>query len=452
MKVNPKQANTNQPTLVIAFSGVLFLVMLFYFTDSIFFNEKYFNDVRQHYQVEFAVGLVVMLVSFTISIIYYATKRNEQAMDSYYAAQEEMKEIAYEYKNISIISKDFFLQAQAFADQDAFFNRLWLRYTSYLKFSKGERHDPKQLIDFSGNPNLALLSMSTIWGPGICVFFVLSFNYVLKSFIKYNYESSNLENPSLGRSFSDIFTMAQTNSPDLFLLIVIFTIIVGVLCIYVYLKLLLKNTFTILSLKSVYVGNENKPTYSQWLMKKNRVYNISWQVLFSVGFMIGFYIPLATGLLLFDVTIISISCVGEIVGLLLILFDENKNNSFQVSDSGWVRKTSSWKKPIDISLSDCKNIYFYYVQQRIRYRSILDLFKPQFPLLIPDQIYLEPKEGKGIYLQLRHLMNENKQTLDSHAVEFYFAFLLKSLGFQFEVPENDELAGDWRAVNPGLLS
>jgi hypothetical protein len=33
----------------------------------------------------------------------------------------------------------------------------------------------------------------------------------------------------------------------------------------------------------------------------------------------------------------------------------------------------------------------------------------------------------------------------SHEIEFYFAYWFKSNGFQFELEESDEDAGDWRA-------
>jgi hypothetical protein len=48
---------------------------------------------------------------------------------------------------------------------------------------------------------------------------------------------------------------------------------------------------------------------------------------------------------------------------------------------------------------------------------------------------------------LRYLEQSNAviEGVTSHEIEFYFAYWLKSNGFQFELAGSDEDAGDWRA-------
>jgi hypothetical protein len=70
------------------------------------------------------------------------------------------------------------------------------------------------------------------------------------------------------------------------------------------------------------------------------------------------------------------------------------------------------------------------------------------PELIPSTITFFNTKGDGYAIPLR-FMTRNGKEVYSHEIEFFFVYWLKSHGFQFELAESDEDAGDWRAFRKG---
>jgi hypothetical protein len=70
------------------------------------------------------------------------------------------------------------------------------------------------------------------------------------------------------------------------------------------------------------------------------------------------------------------------------------------------------------------------------------------PELIPSSITFNLKTEQAYTLPLRYLEQNHADIIGvtSHEIEFYFAYWLKLNGFQFELAESDEDAGDWRAL------
>jgi hypothetical protein len=66
------------------------------------------------------------------------------------------------------------------------------------------------------------------------------------------------------------------------------------------------------------------------------------------------------------------------------------------------------------------------------------------PDLIPSRITFFTNTELAYTLPLRFVENNESEAV-SHEMEFFFAFWLKSNGFQFELAESNEDAGDWRA-------
>jgi len=70
------------------------------------------------------------------------------------------------------------------------------------------------------------------------------------------------------------------------------------------------------------------------------------------------------------------------------------------------------------------------------------------PELIPSSITFILKTEQAYTLPLRYLEQNHADIagVTSREIEFYFAYWFTSNGFQFELAESDEDAGDWRAT------
>ena len=68
------------------------------------------------------------------------------------------------------------------------------------------------------------------------------------------------------------------------------------------------------------------------------------------------------------------------------------------------------------------------------------------PELVPSAIIFYRKDAEPVVLPLRYLSDESGESIESHEVEFMFAYWLKQFGFVFELAPSNEDAGDWRAV------
>jgi len=186
--------------------------------------------------------------------------------------------------------------------------------------------------------------------------------------------------------------------------------------------------------------------HQNFFLHKVQVNSIPWRRMIYKGILVSFYLPLISGILLQDIQlfVVGACCIG--FSIFMLIADGGKGDAFQVSEKCWIRFIPFWGKTVDFSLADCDLVAVNYFTIRRRFRLAGQ------PKLLPSSITFHRTNQEFIILPLVSLGTEKGEWLDSHEVEFYFAYLLKQYGIQFEVPENEELAGDWKAVNSGLLS
>jgi hypothetical protein len=168
-------------------------------------------------------------------------------------------------------------------------------------------------------------------------------------------------------------------------------------------------------------------------------------------------LPLAIGIILFNAELIAAGSAGCIVGLLLNHFDSGKSDWFRFVDSNTLVVGKGFKK-IRLSIAAIEEVVVHYqsikdnsirlssetafMRSLITQKVLGELFNG--PELIPSTITFFNTTGDGYAIPLR-FMTRNGKEVHSHEIEFFFAFWLKSNGFQFELAESDEDAGDWRA-------
>jgi hypothetical protein len=168
-------------------------------------------------------------------------------------------------------------------------------------------------------------------------------------------------------------------------------------------------------------------------------------------------LPLAIGIILLNAELIAAGSAGCIVGLLLNHFDSGKGDWFRFVDSNTLEVGKGLKK-IRLSITVIDEVVVHY--QSIKDRSIQlssktalmrslitqKVFGELFngPELIPSTITFFNTMGDGYAIPLR-FMTRNGKEVYSHEIEFFFAFWLKSNGYQFQLVESVENAGDWRA-------
>jgi len=347
------------------------------------------------------------------------------------------------------------LEAENYAKADPAFDELYQRFNYYLsQVSKKFVEYRHQTIDIYSP---GYLSMATaIYVPAVMLLSMLT------QFIFYHFYFPN----SLGLSFTRALKMGQSNNPMVFYLMTgLFIVALGKILLVIS-SFVRKNFFGYVEKLSEKITNKANP---EPLEKQLQLFfDTPWQVtssldnslamrimitLIPLPLFVGIVVP-EKGSILFALIVLSISGITY-------WFGRRRNPSFQVSKNGLVQliEHAGIKS---FSLLDCAWIWVQYQPLNLKgsgsssisafaSKLVVDNLKrmQEYPVLRPHQMHFGLKSGQTYSVSLREVCNEEGESCDSHAVEFYFAFLLKQLGFSFDLQETNEQAGDWRATIRG---
>ena len=150
-----------------------------------------------------------------------------------------------------------------------------------------------------------------------------------------------------------------------------------------------------------------------------------------------------------------------LAAFLLMRFDNGKGIWFHFRDPKTL-EVGEGKQAYQFGINDIDEVIVHYQSIHSGYNSLRLSSESAFmrslsgqimrklmdaPELIPSSITFILKTEQAHTLPLRYLEQSNAviEGVTSHEIEFYFAYWLKSNGFQFELAESDEDAGDWRA-------
>ncbi|MFZ4477371.1 MAG: hypothetical protein ACOYPR_19400 [Saprospiraceae bacterium] len=438
-------------TGVSLFSGFCFTLMVFAYIDNIFFGNElsvYLSNRLGRFMIGF---IMIPIFGGGAYITYWATRSNTSFFDAY----REKLGIQDNAGTQQFAASGTMRNVQELAKEDNAFNRLLHRFYGYLRSISGSgKFGERQALDLN----------SRIGGSSMAQIVQISFGILL--FICVLTGTNAYVNRVYGVEFNVVLNAARVERPTIALSIIALCGLSLLLLLFKYIRRMVEKVLvpvmnlggSMLSTEKIDPWAINHPAF---LRDTHLQIHFPWRAYLYPVVAVCSALPLAIGIILFNAELIAAGSAGCIVGLLLNHFDSGQRDWFRFVDSNTLEVGKGFKK-IRLQLSEIDDVVVHY--QSIKDRSIWLSSETAFmrslitqkvmgelfngPELIPSTITFFNTEGDGYAIPLR-FMTRNGKEVHSHEIEFFFAYWLKSHGFQFELAGSDEDAGDWRAFRKG---
>ena len=438
-------------TGVSLFSGFCFTLMVFAYIDNIFFGNElsvYLSNRLGRFMIGF---IMIPIFGGGAYITYWATRSNTSFLDAY----REKLGIQDNADTQKFAASGTERNVKELAKEDNAFNRLLHRFYGYLRGISGSgKFGERQALDLN----------SRIGGNTMVQIVQISFGILL--FICVLTGTNVYVNRVYGVELNEVLNAARVARPAIALSVIAVCGLSLLLLLFKYIRRMVEKVLvpimnlggSVLSTEKIDPWAINHPAF---LRDTHLQIYFPWRAYLYPVMAVCSVLPLAIGIILFNAELIAAGSAGCIVGLLLNRFDSGKSDWFRFVDSNTLEVGKGFKKT-RLPLSEIDEVVVHY--QSIKDRSIRLSSETAFmrslitqkvmgelfngPELIPSTITFFNTEGDGYAIPLR-FMTRNGKEVYSHEIEFFFAYWLKSHGFQFELAGSDEDAGDWRAFRKG---
>jgi len=437
--------------IIIGFNIFLFGIMGFAWMDGLFFNDALLNGLRASNQKVMLGMIMIPIFGGGALVMYFATKSNNDFMEGYAEKMATQFDNAENAPELLTYNDESQISAQNFAAEDKNFNALYKRFKSYLAGVSGEGIPSMRMaVDINSGGRMDMIS--SIFFMGFIVVPLILVAVIMIYYVKENYEAG------IGEA---VAAMRHISPVQFFIALIMF---VGGF-IYAFSTVVLNGVFKMLDFVKEATGavlNTAPPEsfdgmYQKFLNERMLKIDSLWPVLIWMAFIFLAFFPFIVGVALLDFKLLILCGTA---GAIAFYFKRKGSNgdAYRISDKGWVRFVAGSGAVTDFSIDSCDEVI-------VRYQSILvkstrissdsamvrSVLSPQLtdalnvPELIPSVIIFYRKDEDPVLLPLRYMNDENKDGIESHQIEFFFALWLKERGFAFELQETDEDAGDWRA-------
>lgn len=418
--------------------------------DSIFFGNElsvYFANRYYRYTTGF---ITIPIFGGAAFLMYWGTRGNTSYMD----AMVDKLDLPTDATQSSNLTSGVEQTAEEFAKTDPAFAQLLKRFYGYLRsFSGSGQFVARQAIDASSG------------GKSYWVYYLV-FCFAIVPFLLFYVFTVSYAQHVYSAEFNEIMKAARLSRPDYTISVIMALVIMLIILIFKTVR------FITIKLLGPFIGMSKKTlnteeadpwslSFKNFITQKHQYTQVPWRVYFYplIGFCAGF--PFIIGLVLLNsVLIITGGCI-MLAALLLMRFDNGKGIWFHFRDPKTLA-VGEGKKVYQVGISDIEEVIVHYQSLHSGYTSVRLSSESAFmrslsghtfrelmdyPELIPSTITFNLKNDQAYTLPLRFLKQNDADItgVSSHEIEFYFAYWLKSNGFQFELAESDEDAGDWRA-------
>lgn len=432
---------------VTIFSCFTFGMLLFSFIDNIFFEGELSTYFRTRYPRYMFGFIAIPIFGGGAFIAYWATRSNLSFMDAYDEKLSLENKTGTENAAIDYVQE----WAKEWANSDSAFAQLFKRFNGYLKSISGSgEFGVKQAIDIGSSGKSGMFFAIFIIGIGILPF-ILSWVFTI-FYVEQYYQIG----------FSEAIKANQSARPDLFLAIILIIVLGSLFGIYKFIRSMVEKVLKYtMNLGEKALNTEEVDLWDRQFKKfisdKHQKVSIPWRYYAYPILIVCSALPFAIGLVLLNNTLLLIGGSLFIMGIIFKRLDNGKGIWFKIQDQNTLLFGHGFKKSA-LPIGDIEEVIVHY--QSIKNKSILLSSETALvrslmtraagkvfdsPELIPSTITFFNHQGNGYTLPLR-FMSQKNEGKDSHQLEFFFAYWLKSNGFSFELAESNEDAGDWRAV------
>lgn len=418
--------------------------------DSIFFGNElsaYFANRYYRYMTGF---ITIPIFGGAAFLMYWATRGNTSYMDDMY----DKLDLPTDATHSSNLTSGVEHSAEEFAKTDPAFAQLLKRFYGYLRsFSGSGRFGVRQAID------------ATSGGKSYWAYFFV-FGFAILPFLLFYLFTVSYAQHVYRAEFNEIMKAARLSRPDYTMGVIMALIILLIILIFKTVR------FITIKLLGPFIGISNKSlnteeadpwslSFKNFITQKHQNIQVPWRVYFYplIGFCAG--LPFIIGLVLLNSVFIITGGSIMLAAFLLMRFDNGKGIWFRFHDPKTL-EVGEGKQAYQFGINDIEEVIVHYQSIHSGYTSLRLSSESAFmrslsgqimrklmdaPELIPSSITFILKTEQAYTLPLRYLEQNQADIagVTSHEIEFYFAYWLKSNGFQFELAESDEDAGDWRA-------
>ena len=418
--------------------------------DSIFFGNElsvYFANRYYRYMTGF---ITIPIFGGAAFLMYWATSGNTSYMDAMY----DKLDLPTDATHSSNLTSSVEHSAEEYAKTDPAFAQLLKRFYGYLRsFSGSGQFGVRQVID-AASGGKSYWAYYFVFGFAILPY--LLFYLFTVSYAQHVYRAE----------FNEIMKAARLSRPDYTMGVIMALVIMLIILIFKTVQ------FITIKLLGPFIGISNKSlnteeadpwslSFKNFITQKHQYIQVPWRVYFYplIGFCAG--LPFIIGLVLLNSVLVGIGGGLMLAAFLLMRFDNGKGIWFRFHDSKTL-EVGEGKQAHQFGINDIEEVIVHYQSIHSGYTSLRLSSESAFmrslsgqimrklmdtPELIPSSITFILKTEQAYTLPLRYLEQNQADIagVTSHEIEFYFVYWLKSNGFQFELAESDEDAGDWRA-------
>lgn len=418
--------------------------------DSIFFGNElsiYFANRYYRYMTGF---ITIPIFGGAAFLMYWATRGNTSYMD----AMDEKLDLPTVATHSNNLTSGVEQTAEEFAKTDPAFAQLLKRFHGYIRsFSGSGQFAERQAIDAASG------------GKSYWVYYFV-FGFAIVPFLLSYVSTVAYAQHVYHAEFNEIMKAARLSRPDYTMGVMMALVILLIILIFKTVRFLtVKILGPFIGISKKTLNTEEADPWSlnfkNFIIQKHQYTWIPWRVYFYplILFCAGF--PFIIGLVLLNSVLIITGGGFMLATFLLMRIDNGKGIWFHFRDPKTL-EVGVAKQIYRFGINDIEEVIVQYQSMHSGYTSVrlssqsalTRSFSAQImrelmdsPELIPSTITFILKTDQAYTLPLRYLEQNDADNagVSSHEIEFFFAYWLKSNGFQFELAESKEDAGDWRA-------
>lgn len=428
---------------LIAITSFSLIFFVWGWIDGTFFDSELTSYFAIRYE-RFVTGLflfpVLMGITYVVYWNYRAGKHFSDGMLDKIDLPEDRGYLNDEKNKVEVL-----------ATNDVAFDKLFKRYNGYLRAISGSgQFNKRQAIDLNSGGKSYIgyfIAIGVFW-----IFFLIA-SVATLYYVQQHYRAD----------FNAVMKNARQTNPLYTLYIIALLAALLLYLIFKYVRILAAKLLgPALVLGNKALNTEKATSLSQRFkefttVKHEYIKPPIRTYLYPVALFCSCY-PIVIGLVLTDLTLILIGGLAAAAFIALKRFDKGQVLWFHFHDAKTLYVGDA-KQSIGFGINDIEDVIVQYqltssgqsplrlsgeaaMLRSLANRALKKLL--DIPELIPSTIHFILKSDQVYVLPLRYVAR-NEEGIDSHEIEFFFAYWLKANGFQFELAESEEDAGDWRA-------
>lgn len=421
-------------------------LLFFGWIDNLFFGHElsaYLSNTNFRGMVGF---ILIPIFGGGAFLMFWGTRSNTSFIDAYYEKLDLPTNAENEEHNGSLVER----KAKDLAKSDEAFNQLLKRFYGYMRGVSGSgQFGVRQALDLNAD------SMNYL------IYYIALSCFIIPFLIALVGTTAYVES-MYGADFYDVMKQARTIRPNWVLGVVVCLMFLMFYVIFKAVRMLVNKILgPILNVGNKMLNTEKRNPWNlelkTFMTEKHQQTKVPTVAYLYPLLIFCAMLPLSVGTVLLNTVLMLVGGGCVVLGLILRRFAGGKGTWFQFKNDTTL-KIGNGLSSTELSIDSVEEVIVHYqsikdnsirlssetamIRSLISRKVLNELFDS--PELIPSTITFFMHNGEGYIIPLRYISRNSSKPV-SHELEFFFAFWLKSHGFQFELAESDEDAGDWRA-------